>query len=102
MSAAELLMDVLHGNLTHAYARLTDFFNGMKPELKDLVSRLASDEGNVAYTVAKEAWDNWMNGEDLLDVAKNAASDALSKGLTVAEKDIADWLGIIDRANPAA
>jgi hypothetical protein len=64
------------------------------------VSRLTSDEGAVAYQVAKDAFTAWENDTPLLTVAENAVKEAATKGLTVAVNDIADWLGIIDRSTP--
>lgn len=87
------------GDFKGAYNNLVGAITDHLPSsLNILITRLMSDEGQVAYQVALDAWNNWADeGTPLLEVAKNAASKALQKGLTVAEKDIADWLGIIDR-----
>lgn len=96
MSAWGMLKE---GKVGDAIQRVVETVFGvsMPKPLSDLVHRLVSDEGNVAYQVAKDAWDNWNDGEDLLTIAQKAAAEALSKGLSVAEQDVADWLGILDR-----
>lgn len=87
------------GDLTGAFHNLLDALTGhLPPELGTLVTRLMSDEGQVAYQVAMDAWNGWVDDhKPILDVAKDAVVDAISKGLSVAEKDVADWLGLMDR-----
>lgn len=98
MSLGELIHDVASGNFEHAGQRISDWWHtDGHNELDKLVKRLTSDGGKIAEQVARDAWENWQEGDDLLTIARKAAEEALARGLEVAEQDIADWLGIIDR-----
>lgn len=98
MSLQEFFDDVFKGDFTNAKKRLADWWaEDVAPELGNLVKRLTSDAGKLAEEIAREAWENWDDGDDLATVARKAFEEAVSKGLDVFEKDIADWLGIIDR-----
>lgn len=98
MSLGEFFNDVFSGNIEHAKKRVIDWWSdSVAPELSNLVKRLTSDAGKIAEEVARDAWQNWQDGDDLLTIAKKAVEEAALKGIVVLEQDVADWLGILDR-----
>lgn len=67
MSLGKFFADFFAGDFSHAWSRIQDWWNSMMPELKDFVTKAATDEGKIL--------------ESLIVVA---AQDVITGGLTTA------------------
>lgn len=95
MSASEFFSDVLHGNFTHAYARLADWYSGWPPQLKVFVASLTDDEGKILMAAAEEAIAGALAGQSIPTIA-DALWDTLKDRVpSKAKEDLMNALGVL-------
>lgn len=102
MSASALFSDLLHGNFSHAYSRLTDWYNGWPPQLKAFVVKLTDDEGQILWQAAITLLAGAAAGTPITVIADTAWTDLQSKVPSKAKSDLLDALGVLLRASTPA
>lgn len=98
MSASEFFSDVIHGNLTHAYQRLVDWYSGWPPQLKIFVSSLTDDEGKILMAAAEEAIAGAFAGQSIPTIADALWDTLKDKVPSKAKEDLKNALGVLLRA----
>lgn len=102
MSASEFFSDVLHGNLTHAYQRLSDWYSGWPPALKAFVTKLTDDEGQIIWTAAQAALVG-LESDKSITVIGDEVWEAIKEQVPSKGKaDVLDALGVLLRASTPA
>lgn len=95
MSASEFFSDVLHGNLTHAYARLVDWYGGWPPALKSFVASLTDDEGQILMAAAQTALAGGLAGKTITEIADELWNTLATQVPNKAKNDLLNALGVI-------
>lgn len=98
MSASEFFADVLHGNFSHAAARLTDWYSGWPPELKAFVAKLTDDEGAILMNTARGLLSDLLAGKDFNQIIDDAWNTIKDQVPGKAKSDLADALGVLKRS----
>lgn len=95
MSASEFFSDVIHGNLTHAYQRLVNWYEGWPPELKAFVASLTDDEGQILMNAAKDALAGAFAGQSIPTIADALWDTLKDKVPSKAKEDLMNALGVL-------
>lgn len=98
MSAREFFADVLHGNFSHAYSRLADWYSGWPPELKAFVAKLTDDEGQILMATARGLLADALAGKDFNQIIDDAWDTIKNQVPGKAKSDLADALGVLKRS----
>lgn len=102
MSASEFFGDVLHGNFTHAYSRLVDWYGGWPPQLKAFVAKLTDDEGQIIWAAAQAALEGAIAGKAITDIGDEVWTAIKDQVPNKAKADVLDALGVLLRASTPA
>lgn len=98
MSAEELVQDVLHGNLNHAYSRLKDWYAGWPPQLKAFIDKFMDDEGAILWSAAETALASAGDGKNISEIADETWETIKDQVPSKAKSDLLDALGVQSRA----
>lgn len=101
MSAFGLLKE---GKVGAAIVRVIETVFGVTvpAPLAELIDRLTSDAGLIAKSFAQSAWDAAAESDPLDQIIAKAVAAAVAEGKTDLDKEIADWVGVIDRNSVVA
>lgn len=99
MSASEFFSDVLHGNLTHAYQRLADWYSGWPPALKAFVTKLTDDEGQIIWAAAQAALVGLVGDKSITVIGDEVWETIKEQVPNKAKADVLDALGVLLRAS---
>lgn len=95
MSFGTFVGDVLHGNLTHAYERLLDWYSGWPAPLKAFVSSLTDDEGKILMDAAQTALAGAISGQSITQIADALWPTLETQVPNKAKNDLLNALGVL-------
>lgn len=101
MSVGSFFSDVLHGNLSHAYSRLADWYQCWPAPLKAFVASLTDDEGQILMAAAETALAGALAGQSITQIADDLWPILETQVPNKAKNDLLNALGVLIHAPSA-